>query len=63
MALKVSTTLYTAALAVAPFGDAENNQFLRPMVKFRIARSQILFDMAALPSFRYTLGPSLWLRA
>ena len=50
-----------ATLAVAPFIDAENSQFLRPMVKFRMARSQMLLNMAALPSFSYTLRPSLWL--
>lgn len=33
----------------APLGEALNNQFFRPMVKFRMARSQILFVMAASP--------------
>ena len=43
LALAVSMMLSTAALALAPFGESLNSQFLRPMVKLRMARSQTLF--------------------
>lgn len=52
LALAVSMMLSTAALALAPFGESLNSQFLRPMVKSRMARSQMLFESAALPLFR-----------
>lgn len=52
LALAVSMMLSTTALALAPFGESLNSQFLRPMVKSRMARSQMLFESAALPLFR-----------
>ena len=36
----------TAALAVAPFDEAENSQFLRPVLKLLTARLQILLDIS-----------------
>ena len=48
-ALWVNYSPALTALASAPLGEALNNQFFRPMVKFRMARSQILFVMAASP--------------
>ena len=47
---------YHAALASAPLTESQNNQFLRPMVKLRIARSQILFERAMDSVFKMNLS-------
>ena len=49
--------LYAAALASAPFGLAENNQFFRPVVNGRIVLSSKLFVIGNSPSLRYSLNP------
>ena len=50
-AFAVSISVYTPALASAPFGLPENNQFLRPIVNGRILFSA-RFEMEQLPSPR-----------
>jgi len=49
-AFAVSTRLYTAADAVAPFGVSANSQFFLPTVKGRMAFSAALLEMESLPS-------------
>lgn len=51
-AFAVSTRLYTAADAFAPFGVSEKSQFFLPTVNGRMAFSAALFDMESLPSKR-----------
>jgi hypothetical protein len=52
LALAVSTSVYTVALAFAPCGLPEKRKLFRPITKGRMAFSILLLSMGILPSWR-----------
>lgn len=61
-ALAVSIMLYVAALASAPYGLAENNQFFMPTANGRIVLSSNELVIGKYPSLIYSLNPFLKFR-